>query len=63
VSGPVIKVDFPGQDLTAIYNRLWAKHRIAIAKTDAGDAAGLRFSPHIYNTEAEVDKTLGALRL
>jgi selenocysteine lyase/cysteine desulfurase len=63
VSGPVVKVDFPGQDLTAIYNRLWTKHRIAIAKTDAGDAAGLRFSPHIYNTEAEVERVVRAFRL
>ncbi|MCX6585242.1 MAG: aminotransferase class V-fold PLP-dependent enzyme [Acidobacteria bacterium] len=63
VSGPVVKVDFPGQDLMAIYNRLWTKHRIAIAKTDAGDAAGLRFSPHIYNTEAEVDRVVRAVRL
>jgi isopenicillin-N epimerase len=62
VSGPVVKIDFPGQSLAAIYERLWTKHRIAIAKTDAGDAAGLRFSPHIYNTEAEIDQVLSALR-
>lgn len=62
VSGPVVKIDFPGQNLTGIYNRLWTKHRIAIAKTDSGDAAGLRFSPHIYNTEAEIDQVLRALK-
>lgn len=62
VSGPVVKIDFPGQNLTELYNRLWTKHRIAIAKTDSGDAAGLRFSPHIYNTESEIDHVLHALK-
>jgi isopenicillin-N epimerase len=62
VSGPVVKVDFPSQNLATIYDRLWTKHRIAIAKTDAGDAAGLRFSPHIYNTESEIDQVLRALK-
>lgn len=61
VSGPVVKVHFPNQDLATVYNRLWTQHRIAIAKTDSGDAAGLRFSPHIYNTEAEIDLVLRAL--
>ncbi len=62
VSGPVVKIDFLGQNLTEVYNRLWTKHRIAIAKTDSGDAAGLRFSPHVYNTEAEIDHVLRALK-
>lgn len=62
VSGPVVKIDFPGQSLPQIFDRLWTRHRIAIAKTDAGDAMGLRFSPHIYNTEAEIDLVLNALR-
>ena len=62
VSGPVVKVHLPNQDLATAYNRLWNQHRIAIAKTDSGDAAGLRFSPHIYNTEAEIDLVLRALK-
>jgi selenocysteine lyase/cysteine desulfurase len=62
IAGPVVKVDFPGQNLAEIYDRLWRKHRLAIAKTDSGDAAGLRFSPHIYNTEAEIDQVLRMLR-
>lgn len=62
VSGPVVKANIQVQDLGRVYSRLWDQNRIAIAKTDAGDSSGLRFSPHIYNTTAEVDVVLSALK-
>lgn len=62
VSGPVVKVNFPGRDLAGLYAKLWEKNRLAIAKTDAGPSAGLRFSPHVYNTMAEVDEVVRALQ-
>lgn len=61
VSGPVVKVN-PKGDLGAVYEKLWTKDRLAIAKTDSGEASGLRFSPHIYNTKAEVDAVVKALK-
>jgi selenocysteine lyase/cysteine desulfurase len=42
--------------------RLWDSKRIAIAATESGDAAGLRFSPHIYNTMDEIDEAVRAVR-
>jgi isopenicillin-N epimerase len=62
VSGPVIKVQFKGHDLAALYAKLWDRHRLSIAKTDSGDSMGLRFSPHVYNTEAEIDSVVAALK-
>jgi len=62
ISGPVIKVDFRGRELPALYAQLWRKHRLSIAVTPEGDAKGLRFSPHIYNTEGEIDAVAAALR-
>jgi selenocysteine lyase/cysteine desulfurase len=62
ISGPVIKVNFRGRDLPALYARLWDRHKLAIAKTDAGDQSGLRFSPHVYNTESEIEAVVAALR-
>ena len=41
---------------------LYARHKLAIAKTDAGDAMGLRFSPHVYNTMEEMDRAVAAVR-
>ncbi len=62
ISGPVIKVNFRGRDLPALYARLWDRHKLAIAKTDSGDESGLRFSPHVYNTESEIEAVVAALR-
>ncbi|MBY0504712.1 MAG: aminotransferase class V-fold PLP-dependent enzyme [Bryobacteraceae bacterium] len=62
LSGGVVKVDLPGRDLKPIYDRLWNEHRVAIAMTASGDSKGLRFSPHVYNTTAEIDRAVEALR-
>ena len=62
LSGGVVKVDLPKHDLKKVYDRLWNDHRVSIAMTPAGDARGLRFSPHVYNTTAEIDRAVEALR-
>ncbi len=62
LSGGVVKVDLPKHDLLKVYDRLWNDHRVAIAMTPAGDSRGLRFSPHVYNTTAEIDRAVEALR-
>jgi len=44
------------------YDTLWVKHRLAIAMTPSGDAEGLRFSPHVYNSPEEVDAAVAAVK-
>lgn len=61
LSGPVVKVNFPGRDLKAIYARLWERNRVAVALTPEGESSGIRFSPHIYNSEAEIEAAAVAL--
>lgn len=41
---------------------LYEKDRVACAVRGGEDRPGIRFSPHLYNTLAEVDRVLGALR-
>lgn len=62
LSGGVVKVDLPKHDLKQVYDRLWNEHKIAIAMTPSGDSRGLRFSPHVYNTTAEIDRAVEAFR-
>ncbi len=62
LSGGIVKVDLPQHDLKKVYDRLWNEHRVSIAMTAAGDSRGLRFSPHVYNTSAEIDRAAEALR-
>ena len=46
----------------AAYDALYARHKMAIADTASGDSAGLRISPHIYNTAEEIDQAVAAVR-
>jgi len=62
VSGPVITVDFPGRNLKRLYDTLWDNYKLAVALTPGSDVSGIRFSPHIYNTDAEIDAVATALR-
>ena len=60
--GGVVKVLAGSGSPRAMDNTLYTKHRIAIAATESGDAAGLRFSPHAYNTVDEIDEAVRAVR-
>ena len=44
------------------YDLLWQRHKLSAAQTAAGDAKGIRFSPHIYNTMDEMDRAVAAVR-
>jgi selenocysteine lyase/cysteine desulfurase len=44
------------------YDTLWERNRLALAKTDTGEASGLRFSAHIYNTRDEIDRAVRAIK-
>lgn len=50
-------VRFEGRDTRPLYEALYRDHRIAAAPT-----GGLRFSPHVYNTLADVERALAAVR-
>lgn len=53
----------PGNlNLTKLAEALYQKDRIAGAPRAGADRGGIRFSPHIYNTHKEIERTLAALR-
>jgi selenocysteine lyase/cysteine desulfurase len=56
LSAGVCVVAFEGKDNRKIYEALHAGHGVAGAPT-----GGVRFSPHIYNTMAEMERTVAAL--
>lgn len=57
LSAGVVVVRFEGVDHQKLYTRLYDEHGIAGAPT-----GGLRFSPHVYNTMEDVERTLAAVR-
>jgi selenocysteine lyase/cysteine desulfurase len=53
----------PGSlDDRKLSDALYSNDHIACATRGGSDRPGLRFSPHVYNTHAEVERVLGALR-
>ena len=53
----------PGKvDPSKLVASLYAKERIACTSRGGGDRGGVRLSPHFYNLEAEIDRTLDAIR-
>ena len=56
LSAGIVIVELPGKDSKEIHQKLYIKHGIASAP-----AGGIRFSPHIYNTLADMDKIEAAL--
>lgn len=57
LSGGVVVARFPGHDSAALHRRLYEAHGVASAPT-----GGLRLCPHIYNTRADVEEALEAVR-
>ncbi|HLK18310.1 MAG TPA: aminotransferase class V-fold PLP-dependent enzyme [Bryobacteraceae bacterium] len=62
LSGGVVKADIAKVPTKQAYDTLWEKHRISIAMTPSGDAQGLRFSPHIYNSRHEIERAAEAVK-
>lgn len=62
LSGGVVKFYLKNKPLKPAYDALYERHHISIALTPAGAAAGLRISPHIYNTMDEMDRTVAAVK-
>ena len=62
LSAGVVKFRLEKGATKPAYDALWDRHRLAIAMTPSGDAEGLRFSPHIYNSPEEIDRAVAAVR-
>lgn len=62
LSAGVVKFQLTGRSTQESYDRIWSRHRIAMAITAAGDAEGLRFSPHIYNSVEDLQRAAEAVR-
>lgn len=62
LSGGVVKFKLRHVPTKRAYDTLWERHRLAIALTPSGDAEGLRFSPHIYNSFAQIDQAVAAVK-
>jgi selenocysteine lyase/cysteine desulfurase len=53
----------PGNlDVRKLSTALYQKDRIGCATRGGQDRAGLRFSPHFYNTHADMDKAIAAVK-
>jgi cysteine desulfurase / selenocysteine lyase len=61
-SGPnasgIVTVSRPGTDVEALFERLTAANIVCSSRQDRQGSHYIRFSPHFYNTEAEVDQVL-----
>jgi len=53
----------PGNlDVRKLHQALYEKERIVCATRGGADRGGLRFSPHFYNLESDVERTLAAVK-
>jgi isopenicillin-N epimerase len=62
LSGGVVKADILRVPTKQAYDTLWNEHKISIAMTPSGDSQGLRFSPYIYNSQQEIQRTVDAVK-
>ncbi len=54
----IVTVSRPGTDIEALFERLTAANIVCSSRQDRYGRHYIRFSPHFYNTEAEVDQVL-----
>jgi cysteine desulfurase / selenocysteine lyase len=54
----IVTASRPGTDMQALFERLTAANIVCSAREDRQGRHYVRFSPHFYNTEAEVDQVL-----
>ena len=60
-SGAIAIVDIDGLDPVALHDWLWAHHRIITSPTSFGGVSGLRITPNVFTTPAQVDRLTDAL--
>ena len=59
--GPVVTFEPGSLDRTKLVAALYERDRIGLATGGGAGRSGVRVSPHIYNTAAEIDRLLAAL--
>jgi selenocysteine lyase/cysteine desulfurase len=53
----------PGSlDVRKLHPALYEQDQIVCATRGGADRGGLRFSPHVYNLESDIERTLAAVR-
>jgi cysteine desulfurase/selenocysteine lyase len=57
----IVTVSRPETDMPALFDRLTSEHVVCSPRQDREGRQYVRFSPHFYNTEAEVDRVLEVL--
>ena len=62
LSAAVVKFQLTNRDTKESYDKLWSRNRMALAMTPSGDAEGVRISPHVYNSMADVERIVAAVR-
>jgi selenocysteine lyase/cysteine desulfurase len=62
LSGGVVWFRVRNRPPKQVYDVLWTRHRIACAHAARGETAGVRFSPHVYNSPEEIDRSAAAVR-
>jgi selenocysteine lyase/cysteine desulfurase len=58
----VVSFDPAGLDPERVQQSLYEKDKIVCAIRGGSDRPGIRLSPHLYNTQAEIDRALQAVR-
>ena len=59
----IVTVSRPGTDMEALFERLTAANIVCSSRQDRQRRHYIRFSPHFYNTEGEVDQVLKVIAL
>nr|MBA2259052.1 aminotransferase class V-fold PLP-dependent enzyme [Acidobacteriota bacterium] len=61
-SAAIVSFQPAGLDVSRLHTALYERDRIACAPRGGGDRPGLRFSPHFYNLESDVDRAVAAVK-
>lgn len=61
-SAAIVSFQPAGVDVNKMHNALYERDRIVCATRGGNDRHGLRFSPHFYNLESDVERTVAAVR-
>ena len=62
MSGPVVSFRPANLDITKLHAALYERDRIVCATRPGSDRPGLRFSPHFYNLESDIDRVVAAMK-
>jgi selenocysteine lyase/cysteine desulfurase len=61
-SAAIVSFQPASLDIPKLYQALYERDRIVCAPRGGADRGGLRFSPHIYNLHADVERAVAAVR-